>query len=184
MTDFGVALSHDQGMPLFANENSGIVGGISLIITTMGFIGTLWALRVTFLQLVKTKGAEEAAINTAIKLKSRISFFDVTIENLKASKSLENALSHLRAKSWLYASQNLWEAQISLNRILPTITDKIEQRFTENALERLVEHVRTLEEADDKKMDIDPTSIISLIREQIIAVDKRIVTVQRNIFDD
>lgn len=169
---------------MFSNGNSGLVGGIGLIVTTLGFVVTLWALRVTYLQLIRTKTAAEAVSEATNKLKSRTSFFDVALETTKASKSLENVLTHLRAGSWQFASQNLWDAQVSLNRILPTITSGAERIAVETAVRSFRESVRVLEESADRNLHYDSSTLTDLIRQQIILVDSKLVSLQRNIYDE
>lgn len=169
---------------MFSNDNSGLVGGIGLLVTSLGFLVTLWAMRVTYLQLIRTKTAAEAVQDVTEKIRMRGLYFDATIEHLKASKSLETTVAHLKTRSWHFASQSLWDAQISLNRILPDIKEDLEKAQTEHALKGFSENVRLLEEASDKGIPFEAAILMDLIRGQLIQVDKRIALLQRNIYDN
>lgn len=169
---------------MFSNDNSGVVGGTSLIITVIGLLVTLWALRVTYLQLIRTKTASEEAALAINGVKGRFKLFDTAVECLKASKSLEAVLDHIRGKAWSYASKELWQAQTSLNRLAADLKQAADNTTTKRNIDLFSEEVRRLEDAADKGLTYDGSDLSSNIRQQIFILDKHILGMQRELYDE
>lgn len=104
---------------MFAAENSGLVGGVGLIITALGFVVTLWALGLTYQQLLKTKNSVDSANEATAELRRRLAGQNAVVQAAYAETQLKTAQRELRANNWpaaLDAIDALRELLLLLNR--------------------------------------------------------------------
>lgn len=92
---------------LFDNANAGVVGGVGLILTLVGFAVTIW-------QLIRTRRSVDAANAATANLRARISSQTATIHAAGAIARIKAAKRELRSKEWSAARFVLEELRGSL----------------------------------------------------------------------
>lgn len=105
-------------MDIFDARNSGLVGGIGLILSALGLVVTGVGFAFTWLQLKRTKSAAEASSEAVRALKSRMSEYDTLADLAFAMSAAREIKRHIDGRQWKYALDGLEEIKIFLIRIL------------------------------------------------------------------
>lgn len=110
---------------LFEPENSGLVGGLGLLVGAGGSILTIVAFAITIWQLIRTASANRAVASAVQALKSRVAAYDVVSELARADSALKETQRHLISGNWLHVLDSLSEARVSVVRLseLPSSLD-------------------------------------------------------------
>ena len=110
---------------LFSSDNSATIGASGLLITTIGFALTAWALRLTYLQAREAKKAADSAETAAGAAKTAIGNFQFKLDRYAAYRDLSEAefamdacKHHLEDEpAWRHASDSYDAARRALIRI-------------------------------------------------------------------
>ena len=154
------------------------VGGLGTAISAAGFAFTIQ-------QLHRTAKATEAVRNAVSQLKNRMSTFDYASECVRAVKSLQHASRLLRLKQWQDAATTLLDAQVTLHRISVSNEGKDASRLAASTVAALLlDSVSELEEADEKSIDYDYSSLIMIIRKHVNILDSEIVAINRELYEN
>ncbi len=105
-------------MDIFDAKNAAFVGGIGLILSMLGLIGTIIGFWITWIQLKRTKTAAEASSDAVGALKLRMAHYDTLTELSYAISATREARRHLDGQQWKYALDGLEEIRVLLTRIM------------------------------------------------------------------
>jgi len=169
---------------VFSSENSGIVGGVSLIITIIGLIATLWGLRVTYVQLLRTKSVAEEVKTKANSIKEQVSFFDASLDLTKASKSLDQVIALRRSSESGLIVRPLEEAQELLSRLAKSLS--ADRAFAQGARldsDYFIVQVQEIERSADKGLDFDSVELITRCRKSKNLVDGKLLDFQKGLYN-
>ena len=113
-------------MYIFDADNAGVVGGLGLLLSVFGLLGTIVGFWITWKQLKRTKTATEASSEAVGKLRLRMAQYDTLAELSYAISATRETRRHIDGQQWKYALDGLEETRIFLTRILELSGDIIE----------------------------------------------------------
>jgi CHASE3 domain sensor protein len=169
---------------VFSNENSGIIGGISLLITIVGLIATLWGLRVTYLQLIRTRTVAEEVKAKAESIKTQVELFDVSVDMVKAIKSFDQFLAVRK----LGGSQNLLppleDAQSKIHRISMHLSE--DRDFSSSIKDDaafFAREIQTIEQCIEKDLDYESAELVARCRGTKLSLEGKLIEFQKGLYN-
>lgn len=169
---------------MFSAANSGLVGGIGLVLSIIGLLVTSAGFIITIYQIRQTRSATEAVRAKTDKIKDTVSMFDVSLDITRATKALEQVVAFNRAKNLALVLAPLAEAQLLLSRISKILSQDIEtSKITRESSEFLLNQIQFIEESIDKQIDFDSVELMSIARRSINTLDSKLIDFQKGLYN-
>lgn len=117
---------------LFSATNSGVVGGLSLVVSVVGLILTLLGLWLTYRQAEAAATSADASIRAVEDFKFRLGQYNAARDLTEALYAIDSTRSHLNNEMWKDASISYEDARRALIRlsgveeIRPLVNDRFE----------------------------------------------------------
>lgn len=131
---------------LFDSANSGVIGGVSLLVTILGFGLTAWALRLTYVQAKDAKRSADSAQTAADAAAQAVDTFRFRLEKYAASHDLAHAVSsidsarrHLMNDAWRDVGDSYENARQALLRV--RVSDVARLKGSEETINLILAHM-------------------------------------------
>jgi hypothetical protein len=169
---------------LFDAANSGIVGGLSLILTVCGLLLSLVGFIYTIKQVKRTLTAAEAAKLKADELRNQVGVFDLSLEISRANNSLKQVLAFVRSKNLQLTLTPLEDAQAHLNRISKLL---VEDRDISSTARQdsafFLSQIQIIDDSLEKNIGFDSVDLVTRARKTINTLDSKLIDFQKGLYD-